>query len=130
MFTAFWGVVDYLTYRLRNRQDLLTIRESLAMSHLKHLVDGMHPSFYLFDCRNPIRLLAFLAIHCDTFDIMVTSESASVHLLPYLLGREANDVHAEQFGLVDIDFKGAYSPVELHHGSWPHVIHALLRRIL
>lgn len=130
MVSAFSPAVDYRTYRLRNPQEVLTRRKSLGMFHLKQQVDGLHPSLDVFDGPKPIRLLAFRAILCDTFDMLGTSESSEVHVLAYFLDGEAKDVHAELLGLFEIDFEEAGSPVQSDHGSCPHVIHALLPRLL
>lgn len=129
MVSAFARVVDYRNYRLRNSHWELSRRESIDMFHLKQQIDGLHPSMDMFDGRKPIRLLSFLATLRDTFDTLGTSEAAAVRVSAYFLGGEAKDVHAEQFALVEYEFDGD-SPNSSDHGTWPHVVNALIRRFL
>lgn len=128
MVTAFSRVVNYRTYRLRNRKKELTRRESLEMYDLKQQIDGLNPTMDAFDGRKPIQLLAFLAVLRDTFDTLGTSEAASVRISAYFLTGEAKDVHVEQFGLVEYDFESGTAMKSSDHGSCTHVVHALLRR--
>lgn len=51
--------------------------------------------------------------------------AADVRVFAYFVSREAKDVHAQQFGLVEFDCE-ADQPVTSEHGYWPLVLHALM----
>lgn len=57
------------------------------------------------------------------------SEAAKGRVLAYLLGGDAKDVLSIQFPMVGVHLDGD-SPETTEQGSWPDVVHALLRRFL
>lgn len=86
-------VVDYGTYRLRNRNRELSRRDSIDIYHLKQLVEGLNSTLELFNGAHTVRFLSFIATFHDKIETLGTSEAVAVRVLGNFLGGDAKYVH-------------------------------------
>lgn len=84
------------------------------MYNVKQQVDRLLPNLDFLDGAQPVKLLSFLSTLRDTFVTLGPSIALPVRFVEYLLGGVANNVHSEQFYLVEYDFHGDSSESSAH----------------
>lgn len=129
MVTPFARVVDYRTYRLKNKTSTLSAEEAVNVYDCKRRIDGLHPTLGTFSGSPPIKLLSFLATIRDALDTTGASEAIGMRAIAYFLEGEALDVHEEQLSSATDDYEEELFG-ESRSCAWPHIIDALLKRFL
>lgn len=92
-------------------------------------MEGLKPSFEVFDRCVPMRMIQFLTTLRETFDTIGVSEAAAVRFLAYFLGTDTMHVLSKKVFMTEVDFDGGYLEAS-DQGSQSHVVHEFLRRFI
>ena len=133
LLAPFTDLISYRSYQLRNTRGELTIVESGNITRIKRRFDVLYPGFApfggsppvrLLEFVTPIRVLEFVTTLRDGFNASKASDAVAALLLPYYLEGSANNLCASQRS------SGIRSEAGALAGTWPYLIHELIKRYL